>query len=383
MSEEYSRPSFLKAEGLSVGAEGEEVMALQLFLGSLGYLNVPGTQDKKLQRISTVSSLASPQEGVFDKITQRAVRRYQLFHALPLTGELDLSTLAMLAQPRCGFPDVLVLDTDPWPQTHLTYRLINTTPDLPAQSVQIAIAEAFKLWSDVTPLTFTAVGSGGDIQILFARGQHGDSSPFDGRLGVLAHAFYPTDGDAHFDEDEDWVLAVPPPTNTFDLISVAAHEFGHSLGLSHSSDPGALMYPTMSPAGHRFLATEDARRIQALYGPPGSTTLVVDKLVMRDTPQSGTWLFCFTITAGKSATFHIPNREYEGDNLTIDMGLRLHNVANGANVSFRVHLDDDESDVCSGRAEDQSSGSFRASVRGSQAFAPAGDWHYEIFWHLE
>ena len=50
---------------------------------------------------------------------------------------------------------------------------------------------------------------------------------------------------------------------------MAIHEFGHSLGLSHSSVEGSLMYPWYSmeiPADSR-LPLDDRIAIQHLYGP--------------------------------------------------------------------------------------------------------------------
>ncbi|KAH0625171.1 hypothetical protein JD844_033351 [Phrynosoma platyrhinos] len=103
--------------------------------------------------------------------------------------------------------------------------------------------------SDAAPLQFHPSSSS---QICSVKDQgsqihraHGDFYPFDGRSGTLAHAFAPgpdTGGDAHFDEDESW----SETNREVNLFLVAAHEFGHSLGLAHSKVRGALMYPTYS-----------------------------------------------------------------------------------------------------------------------------------------
>nr|XP_045748714.1 stromelysin-1-like [Mirounga angustirostris] len=175
------------------------------------------------------------------------IQEMQKFLGLAVTGKLDSDTLDMMRKPRCGVPDVGDFTTFPgmpkWRKTHLTYRIMNYTLDLPRDAVDSAIEEALNVWKEVTPLTFSRTDEGeADIKISFAVRDHGDFNPFDGPGNVLGHAYPPGPGiygDAHFDDDELWTR----DTSGTNLFLVAAHELGHSLGLFHSANPRALMYP--------------------------------------------------------------------------------------------------------------------------------------------
>ncbi|XP_037694738.1 stromelysin-1-like [Choloepus didactylus] len=208
----------------------------------------------------------------------KKIKEMQKFLGLEVTGKLDSNTLEVMAKPRCGVPDVGKFTTFPgsptWKKTQLTYRILNYTQDLPRDAVDSAIEKALKLWEDVTPLTFSRVDKGdADIVISFAVKEHGDFVPFDGPGKALAHAYPPGPGiygDAHFDDDERWT----EDTSGTNVFLVAAHELGHSLGLYHSANPDALMYPVYNPLTDlaRFrLSQDDVSGIQYLYGSPSSS----------------------------------------------------------------------------------------------------------------
>uniref|UniRef100_A0A8D2JHI1 Matrix metallopeptidase 13 n=1 Tax=Varanus komodoensis TaxID=61221 RepID=A0A8D2JHI1_VARKO len=226
------------------------------------------------QKCSVCSAQPFPQHlGISDSVASK-LREMQAFFGLEVTGKLDEETYELMQQPRCGVPDVGEYNFFPrklkWSHNNLTYRIVNYTPDLKKSEVDRAFRKAFKVWSEVTPLNFTRIHSGtADIMISFGRREHGDFYPFDGPSGLLAHAFPPGPdygGDAHFDEDELWST----DSKGYNLFLVAAHELGHSLGLEHSRDPGALMYPIYTYTGNTgfLLPDDDFQGIQALYGMP-------------------------------------------------------------------------------------------------------------------
>ncbi|KFP37273.1 Stromelysin-1, partial [Chlamydotis macqueenii] len=212
------------------------------------------------------------------QMTQK-IKEMQKFFGLEVTGKLDPGTLDLVQKRRCGFPDVARFSTfagDPkWAKQVLTYRILNYTPDLHPAEVNAAIKKALSVWSHVTPLKFIRKDRGdADIMISFAARGHNDFIPFDGPGGSVAHAYAPGKdfgGDAHFDEDETWTKS----TEGTNLFYVAAHEFGHSLGLFHSKDPNALMYPVyrkFDPSVFR-LHQDDINGIQHLYAESKDPTL--------------------------------------------------------------------------------------------------------------
>uniref|UniRef100_A0A3P9A308 Matrix metalloproteinase-9 n=1 Tax=Esox lucius TaxID=8010 RepID=A0A3P9A308_ESOLU len=174
-----------------------DMQLAESYLKRFGYVNV--------ERRSGFQSMLS---------NSKALMRMQRQMGLEETGKLDKATVAAMKAPRCGVPDVRnyqTFDGDlKWDHSDITYRVLNYSPDLEASLIDDAFARAFKVWSDVTPLTFTRLFDGtADIMISFGKRDHGDGYPFDGTNGLLAHAFPPGEGvqgDAHFDDDENWTL---------------------------------------------------------------------------------------------------------------------------------------------------------------------------------
>lgn len=262
-------------------ASTDDVYKLQSLLGRYGYLK------------------GAYCPGCYDEATRDAISEFQSFYRIypEEDGVCDQKTITLLNQPRCGVCDPspgqrsatgrlapFVAVGAKWQKNLLSYKYLNSTPDLTENRQREIIKETFDRWADVSALKFKEVqgNESTDLSVAFHHGSHGDGNPFDNGGGpdgnTLAHAFFPSPmggswaGSLHFDEFEVW--KDQPGGGGIRLYNVSLHEIGHLLGLAHSQDQNAIMYAYYGEDRNNLRA-DDIAGIQSLYGSPVTTPVAV------------------------------------------------------------------------------------------------------------
>ncbi|KAI3838412.1 hypothetical protein MKW92_035813 [Papaver armeniacum] len=160
---------------------------------------------------------------IFDDGLESAVTQYQSKLGLPVTGKLDSATLSEVMSPRCGVGDnddhklhitkhyTYFPGRPSWGRTTplmLTYAFSSSDfiDYIEISDIRAVFSRSFTRWASVIPVNFTETRDykHADIKIGFYDKDHGDGEPFDGVLGVLAHAFSPKSGRFHLDAAETW-----------------------------------------------------------------------------------------------------------------------------------------------------------------------------------
>lgn len=176
-----------------------------------------------------------------------------------------------------------------WPSRSITWSIapdgtqwdhgvnnINATFDaeMGAGRWEPEIARALSSWGAVAGLTFTEVSDDGEPEAVNGLDQ-ADSRFGDIRIGgypysqhdssVLGQTYYPGSGGTIAGDIEINTNIKFSVGQGVDIFGVMLHETGHALGLAHSTNPDAVMWPVYHPVSG--LALDDIAGIQALYPP--------------------------------------------------------------------------------------------------------------------
>ncbi|KAJ7971105.1 Metalloendoproteinase 1-MMP [Quillaja saponaria] len=259
-------PSFKNLEGSQKGLTAKGIQDVKNYLRTYEYL-----ED---------NNIVNCDNDHFDDSLEIALKKFQVFYKLDVTGKLDSGTIKQMNTPRCGISDkdlttvgnVLRYSFFPglprWPlatKSHLLYSLdvITNAPAVSLEIMRYVSTEAFNQWASVTSFTFeeTAGDIGGDLYLGFM--------PFDGPHKLIAYSYSPPNGTLHFDVADKFSADEPPAKTDFDFIGVALHEIGHLLGLQHSTEESAIMYAYITPGVNKHsLSQDDIDGIHTLYSLP-------------------------------------------------------------------------------------------------------------------
>lgn len=169
-----------------------------------------------------------------------------------------------------------------WNHTDLTYCIDGYLDGMSNDAERNQYRNAGEEWASHSSLTFTKISScsDADIKIKAKSKDHNEDGCGGFSSGsVLAHAQYPTLSNSrlymHMNKKFDWANVSNMSgwdklwnPDTYDLRTVAMHEFGHNIGITHSTSGNAVMHSTIGALETKWnLHSDDIAAVQALYPP--------------------------------------------------------------------------------------------------------------------
>ena len=166
-----------------------------------------------------------------------------------------------------------------WGVVPAVYSINTTNLDLPDASVETAVRAGADVW---------ATQSGANVGFAYAGRSTQTTNTNDGinlvvfrnasSGSAIATTYWWSSGSHIIDADIvfwdgafQFFAGSTGCSNGFYIEDIAAHEFGHALGLGHSTSPAATMYPSTASCDmrNRTLDADDIAGVLALY-PPSS-----------------------------------------------------------------------------------------------------------------
>lgn len=166
-----------------------------------------------------------------------------------------------------------------WSVRPVDYSINTTNLDLPEAAVETAVRAGADTWATQSnasigfaytgPSTQTTTTNDNLNLVVFRNASSGSA---------IATTYWWSSGSRIIDADIvfwdagfRFFAGATGCSNGFYIEDIAAHEFGHALGLGHSASPSATMYPSVSSCNtsNRTLDADDIAGVLALY-PPSS-----------------------------------------------------------------------------------------------------------------
>jgi Matrixin len=173
-----------------------------------------------------------------------------------------------------GRPDAFNLSGPAWPQPQTPYVINSANLDLPGPAADAAVRAGADTWLlQANAFRFLYAGSSSQSTntndqinlVLFRNASNGSAIATTYWWSMGSRII---DADIVFwDEAFKFFAGTSGCSGGFYIEDIAAHAFGHALGLGHSTVTEATMYPSVSSCntGNRTLDADDISGVRSLY----------------------------------------------------------------------------------------------------------------------